>query len=166
MAVDMNIMGTSVTPDMIRKSIRQWSQAHQTNGETLSRKMLNVPEDQAMPLYRIEQNQFPVLVYHPDFRSHVIEDHPMDERTQAKFLKKARNKAELEDLMKRGWLLKPAGAMNDLPPAELLPDDEFEPESPYAAVSVEDEMVGVDAAPIKRKPGRPANKHHEDESAG
>jgi hypothetical protein len=164
MAIDMNIMGTPVTPDMIRRTIRQWHGANQTNGETLARKILNVPEDQNLPAYRIEQNQWPTLVYHPQFRSHMIEENPMDERTQARFLKKARNQAELDDLLKRGWLLKAPVAMNDQPPAELMPDDEFEPDSPYAAASNDDDLVGVDAAPIQKRRGRPpgSGKHSDD----
>ena len=164
MAVDMSIMGTSVTPDMIRKSIRQFHQANQTNGETLARKLLNVPEDEGMPPYRIEQNQFPRLVYHPEFRSHMIADQPMDERTQARFLKKVRNPAELEDALKRGWLKDCPCAMNDLPPAESMPDEGYEPESPYSLVSEMDTSAEEEKAPIRRKPGRPAKQHEESET--
>lgn len=165
MAVDMNIMGNSVAPDMIRRTIRQWHGANQTNGETLSRKILNVAEDENMPPYRVEQNQFPVLVYHRDFRSHVVGDRPMDERTQAQFLKKARNKAELDALLKKGtWFLKPQSAMNDTPPAEFLPDDAEDFVSPYAMVATEEEMTVESEAPRRR--GRPpGSAKHEPESA-
>jgi hypothetical protein len=167
MAVDMNIMGTSVTPDMIRKSIRQWHQAHQTNGETLARQLLKIPEDQAMPAYRIEKNSWPTLVYHPEFKSHVLEPTPeaqeMMQLTQARYLRKARNPEELRSLLAKGWLLEPPNAMNAAPPSELL-DDGFDSddESAYAAIGVEDAMDAVEPAPIKR--GRPrgsGSKEHE-----
>jgi hypothetical protein len=166
MAVDMNIMGTPVTPDMIRKTIRQWHGANQTNGDTLTRKVLNVPEDQEAPVYRPEKNPWPRLMYHPGFKSHVLEETPEAianmERTQAKFLKKARNQAEMDQLLALGYLTKPPHAMNAAPPEDWMEDErgfrEFtQPELPEGEM---DEMEAeMSAVPVKRGPGRPPKIH-------